>query len=479
MYARNAYNAWQLDTADSSTVNYLPAGTGAVATDVQSKLRDIVSIDDFDTLQDAVNTGAAVFIPRGDRLIDSEVNIGLAGTRVYGSGITSTRLMQTALDRKIFNITADDVVVCGMSLDYDGIPQSGATAIHCEGANAEFHSFKINRCHQGVKMVGAIIGSIHDFKIYNFVSAGLYIEDSADIYIRSFLIDAINPTNGALGNIFLNKFCEALIFSDGDVLNGVYSLFTAADVDTQGQAPAHNAFSGVYFDGSVSGCYLDKAYITEFVNCWFSAGRSGAGNPGATLVKTDGLAFTNCRFVDCGSHGALISSSAERTTFMNCKFFGNSQTAGANVASGLYISPSTNNVTVIGCAARNTYFVGTQKYGIEIGNICTNVICSSNSVTGNGTGGLLVGSSLVNSRIMDNIGYNPVGGSAITVGASPYTYTAGPSPETVYISSGTVSGIFTQGAAIFSNTDKTVQLGPNESLQVAYSVIPYMNKVVH
>lgn len=45
MYFRNSSNAWQLDTADSSTVNYLPAGTGAVASSatVESKLRDIMS----------------------------------------------------------------------------------------------------------------------------------------------------------------------------------------------------------------------------------------------------------------------------------------------------------------------------------------------------------------------------------------------------------------------------------------------------
>lgn len=39
MYVRNSSNVWQLDTADSSAVNYLPAGTGAVITNVQDRLR--------------------------------------------------------------------------------------------------------------------------------------------------------------------------------------------------------------------------------------------------------------------------------------------------------------------------------------------------------------------------------------------------------------------------------------------------------
>lgn len=46
-YIRNSSNAWQLDTAESSAVNYLPAGTGAVATTVQSKLRESISPEDY------------------------------------------------------------------------------------------------------------------------------------------------------------------------------------------------------------------------------------------------------------------------------------------------------------------------------------------------------------------------------------------------------------------------------------------------
>lgn len=47
MYVRNASNVWQWDTATADGVSYLPAGTGAVATDVQSKLRESVSVKDF------------------------------------------------------------------------------------------------------------------------------------------------------------------------------------------------------------------------------------------------------------------------------------------------------------------------------------------------------------------------------------------------------------------------------------------------
>src|SRR5258708_2768669 len=48
------------------------------------------------------------------------------------------------------------------------------------------------------------------------------------------------------------------------------------------------------------------------------------------------------------------------------------------------------------------------------------------------------GSALV---IRDNPGYNPVGASSVTPGASPWTYTASASPETHYIPAGTISSM--------------------------------------
>ena len=77
-----------------------------------------------------------------------------------------------------------------------------------------------------------------------------------------------------------------------------------------------------------------------------------------------------------------------------------------------------------------------------------------------------------------NLGYNPVGASVITPGASPYTYTAGCSPETVYVSGGTVSSI-TKGGLNFGLTSGPFNLEPGESIVVTYTVVPTMHKDVH
>ena len=87
-------------------------------------------------------------------------------------------------------------------------------------------------------------------------------------------------------------------------------------------------------------------------------------------------------------------------------------------------------------------------------------------------------STTANSLDMDvrgNWGYNPVGISAITVTASPFTYQAGFTPETVYIVGGTVSNVTRSGSSLVSSShDYQIQLEPKQSVVVTYSVAPTM-----
>ncbi|MGC9445200.1 MAG: right-handed parallel beta-helix repeat-containing protein [Candidatus Methanospirareceae archaeon] len=109
----------------------------------------------------------------------------------------------------------------------------------------------------------------------------------------------------------------------------------------------------------------------------------------------------------------------------------------------------------------------TQKYGIDIMNAnCNDNVILGNDVRSNLTAGIHdVGTGTI---IRNNVGYNPVGISSISVGASPFTHTAGASPETVYVSGGTVSSI-TKGGNNFGLTTGAFGLEPYESIVVTYS----------
>ena len=115
----------------------------------------------------------------------------------------------------------------------------------------------------------------------------------------------------------------------------------------------------------------------------------------------------------------------------------------------------------------------TQDKGINIlgAGTITNSIVEGNDVRSNKTGtfSTVASASLI---VRNNLGYNPIGLSSITVTASPFTYTAGNSAETVYINSGTVSSITKSGITIGSSTGTNIELQPNESIIVTYSVLP-------
>lgn len=74
-----------------------------------------------------------------------------------------------------------------------------------------------------------------------------------------------------------------------------------------------------------------------------------------------------------------------------------------------------------------------------------------------------------------NYGYNPIGISTVTVTTSPFTYTAAHSTEVLYISGGSVTSITKSGSNL-GLTSGAFTLSPNESIVVAYSVVPTIFK---
>ena len=184
----------------SGLVGYQPAGTGAVATTVQSKLRETVSVTDF-------------------------YANGVSGARVDPTGvIDSTAGIQAAIDAA-FMLGGADVFFpagnykCGVltmrqnvSLRGMGAIQGGASRITCTGA----YAFK----HNGT----------HFFNIYNLTVIGIR-------GITDFIDQSLGGSwaySTIVGCYFVNfRYVDLLItgnrYKDNNFQNAVYCRFRGAD----------------------------------------------------------------------------------------------------------------------------------------------------------------------------------------------------------------------------------------------------------
>lgn len=382
--------------------------------------------DDTAAIQAALNAGGTVTLPPGVFKITSALNVAVPGTRIVGAGVNATQIYQHTLSARLFNITAANCIIENVTLDYNGTPTSGATAIFTVGAETYLRSFKINRAWEGVRFAaGSINSKANMFEVYNCASSGVYFIGVGGCNISGFRVDAVTTSNAASGCIRMADFVEGVTVADGETLNGVYSLLTSASSYGAGTRPAYNRFSSVYFDGAAQGVYVDQAVEFTFTGCWFSGGRTGGGFDGVALGTTDSVAFIGCTFANCGRHGARVLAASNRASFTGCKALGNSVTAGAGVANGIHIDANTNNFSIVGCTATNALFVGSQSYGIRVETGTSNIYTiTGNVVTGNATGGILDGGTGVTKTIAANPGYLTMyrGQATINTGASTVSF---------------------------------------------------------
>lgn len=219
-------------------------------------------------------------------------------------------------------------------------------------------------------------------------------------------------------------------------------------------------------------------------NCWSGSMVDGRG---IVIQDVKTCAIRGGIVIQNGKDGILIDNLCEDILLDGVTVTGNSKANPGNFH-GIVVISGAQNIRIINCRSGPTVNTtdgitkdDTQGFGCVVsGPGTTHYEIINNDFRGN------LSNQLVDSggyggmrRVLNNIGHNPVGQEGITPGISPYTYTAGASPEDIYIRGGSVSDIKVMGATVFVSTDKMVHLEPGQSMTITYSSAPTMTKVIH
>jgi len=300
-------------SSGSSLVGYLPSGTGAIATIVQTKLRESVSVKDFGAdptgvadstaaIQAALNTGAHIYLPKGTYKITSAI-LPLTTQMICGDGV---------------NVSVLKAATAGMiCISY---PSGAWNNIYLRDFSIDGNSVALT---------------------------GISIISSSQGASSSCLINNVQVANCTLYQIYLSKLTYSKvdhpICSGGQYglfLNSCYSTHIAnASLWDCSQAPMLMVSSTQilvsktnFFQNAVTSpalVIIDASYGNSFVDCEFEPQGTGSVTSEVILKNTVTVCsqntFTRCRFIglpttktNCvavGTTGAVYT-----TQFIQCGF---------------------------------------------------------------------------------------------------------------------------------------------------------------
>jgi hypothetical protein len=456
--------------ASSGTVTMNCANTHSGAWTVASATAGIQ-----EAYQASGGSYTGVKIPAGQHTIHAPITIrGSAGFSLRGDGQLATRLNSDVASGCGINLPAYNETLTISDFSIYG-PSSGSAYAVCSVEQAHLKAYRLGIYNfpGGVSVSGTATNfntSWSDMIIWGFSGNGLYVDTPADAGTWSkimFIGDGLATSKA----VYLKRVVGMNI-RDSYAYQVGYGLFISpVSATSVGSIIADNYYVDGYNPNVQTGYHIEGAgniFNLQFSNCNVWGMSVGIHVNSSTA---DGISFANCTLG--GNANAGIALNAGKNIILNgVNAVGNNTSAFGQP--GLLIN-AVSNVQITGGIYGQAYNqANSQAYGIYFLGTSSNVVVQGAIVTPNVTTGIGGAFTGIGTTIRDVIGYNPQGIHSITVGASPYTYTAGASAETVYITGGTVSSIKRGSTTVAPSTPAAVTLAPNTALIVTYSVAPTM-----
>ena len=435
-------------------------------------------------LQAALNSlpnGGTCWLDSGYTYVYSSLNIPngvtLKGNGAYASVLSTTKISGTAItlnvSSKIENVKlTSSVGMTGFMLD---LKANGSGAYHCE-----FENYYIG-VNAGV-LTGTIVVS-PEVKDCNFRNplftagsgAAQFINFSNAVFVNnvasgvpgiqaSFGVRFQNGDTAFVDNCNITEHGRSL-YVDTPVGYHCYALSISNSIfDSAGTIAGGINVSSAEFNPA------GNVFNTRISNCWFglSKYKSGCSLTTSGAGSIDGIAFSNCEFTKNADCGFIAVGPNVKNWIVDGGF------STGNTNSGVRAALGTSDFIISGHKAGNIAGRGANNVGITVDNAASsNYSITGNVVTGNTTSSIVDLGTGFNARVSENVGYNgatPAYG--VTVGASPWTYTSGHTPEVLYIFGGTVSSIVVDSTTVQTSSNATLTLSPQSTVQITYSAIP-------
>jgi len=371
----------------ASNVQYTPAGTGAVATTVQTKLRQTVSVKDFGAVGDGVtndasaiqlafNTGSSIYFPQGTYYVGSTILTLPQNVVVYGDGASS--------------------IVLG----------NGANPVMVLTGTSGTHKSNLVLRDLTIKRTNGVYTSSRQLVEFTYAD---------DCFIQNIIFDGDIATSAYPGS-FIGYSVNRLTIDSCNFVNGASCQLTSYGVLSA------NPWSD---ECVIRNCYRAPA-ATQGFNFYYVKNLIVDGCTAAGSTSTYGCGF-------------IIEYEALNITFTNCISFGHTR-------SGFYYEPSVaygiSNVSLSNCTAYSNGETGLYAQNIYRINVTGGAYHSTLSTFGGDYGGIAIHNgqdlAITGAQIFSNQGFgifldggqsysisgnffNNNNGPAIKIGNSPAT----------------------------------------------------------
>lgn len=467
---------------------FLQSGTGSVLRSINSKIGEIVSVTDFGATGDGViddtvatqaahdalpTNGGHLRFPAGTYLIGT-LNITKSIT-ISGDGSKASLIKSVAATGVTFNVTVDRVEIYSIGFIQNVTRTAGAFVHFDVGSNqSHLHDFFMSGYYIGVQITAAATVRISHGSIRAGATtsgtAGILVDGGNDHFINNITMDAPSGSQPLAGIQIVDS--GATLITDCDIIHHTNDLLINPG---DGQSVASCYAINTFFDTAERGILIDPSGTgvilrSHFIGCWTSSHTQQGVliNSGGTGVRT-GIQFTNHDSFLNGSNGLQVEKGTD-IRILGGMF-------AQNTGNGIAIGDNVNEFSIIGIrSGASAGLTANTSFGILVfGTSHNNYVISNNDLRGNTSGSLSDNGTGTTKNITNNLGFNPVGATGITVTASPFTYTnTSGFTQSVQINSGTVSNITLASNPVGTATETTIVVPHNQSLTVTYSVVPNM-----